>query len=145
MHQSHQYLWIWNMLESARQLAQLAQVMGTNRGLARTSGSDINACWTCASGARWGQDGQSVTTMTERLYIFNEPLDTLSPLQLDPRPIEPHNRSKVQLQNNHTSAIMTTYQGRCHCGQTEWETKIDGDAHILWYAPPPINSHQPSS
>ncbi|KAK3170145.1 hypothetical protein OEA41_009531 [Lepraria neglecta] len=26
---------------------------------------------------------------------------------------------------------MTTYHGRCHCGQTEWETKIDGDAHIL--------------
>lgn len=26
---------------------------------------------------------------------------------------------------------MTTYQGKCHCGQTEWTTKIDGDAHIL--------------
>ena len=28
---------------------------------------------------------------------------------------------------------MTTYQGRCHCGQTEWTTKLDGGAHILWY------------
>ncbi|KAL6713919.1 hypothetical protein ACLMJK_008413 [Lecanora helva] len=26
---------------------------------------------------------------------------------------------------------MTTYNGRCHCGQVEWTTKIDGDAHVL--------------
>ncbi|KAL9631721.1 MAG: hypothetical protein Q9164_005734 [Protoblastenia rupestris] len=26
---------------------------------------------------------------------------------------------------------MTTYTGRCHCGQTEWTTKLDGPAHIL--------------
>ena len=28
---------------------------------------------------------------------------------------------------------MTTYTGKCHCGQTEWTTKLDGEAHILWY------------
>ena len=27
---------------------------------------------------------------------------------------------------------MTTYNGRCHCGQTQWTTKLDGDASILW-------------
>ena len=32
----------------------------------------------------------------------------------------------------HIKSIMTTYHGKCHCGQTEWTTKIDGDAHILW-------------
>ncbi|CAF9920546.1 hypothetical protein IMSHALPRED_004958 [Imshaugia aleurites] len=26
---------------------------------------------------------------------------------------------------------MTTYHGKCHCGQTEWTTKLDADAHIL--------------
>ncbi|MCJ1272850.1 hypothetical protein MMC21_000639 [Puttea exsequens] len=26
---------------------------------------------------------------------------------------------------------MTTHHGHCHCGQTEWDVKLDGDAHIL--------------
>lgn len=24
-------------------------------------------------------------------------------------------------------------KGRCHCGQTEWEVKLDEKKHILWY------------
>jgi hypothetical protein len=30
---------------------------------------------------------------------------------------------------------MTTYNGRCHCGQTNWTVKLDKEqeGHILWY------------
>ena len=36
----------------------------------------------------------------------------------------------------------TSYNGRCHCGQTEWTTKLDGEAHILWYLLfPPLSLH----
>lgn len=29
---------------------------------------------------------------------------------------------------------MSTYHGKCHCGQTEWEVKLEDDQakHILW-------------
>ena len=30
---------------------------------------------------------------------------------------------------------MTTYNGACHCGQTEWTVKLDEVNHILWYQP----------
>ena len=26
---------------------------------------------------------------------------------------------------------MTTYNGKCHCGQTEWTAKVE-DHHIIW-------------
>ena len=30
---------------------------------------------------------------------------------------------------------MTTFNGKCHCGQTEWTVELpkDSQAHILWY------------
>jgi hypothetical protein len=30
---------------------------------------------------------------------------------------------------------MTTYNGHCHCGNTEWTAKLteDQQGHILWY------------
>lgn len=29
---------------------------------------------------------------------------------------------------------MSSYKGRCHCGNTEWEAKLESDqqGHILW-------------
>lgn len=30
-------------------------------------------------------------------------------------------------------AIMTTYNGRCHCGEVEWTVKLEQSAHVLWY------------
>ena len=47
---------------------------------------------------------------------------------------EPKLQRTARQSANHT-AIMTTYNGKCHCGQTEWTTKLDGEAHILWYVP----------
>jgi hypothetical protein len=28
---------------------------------------------------------------------------------------------------------MSVDHGKCHCGQTEWEVKLEDRAHILWY------------
>jgi hypothetical protein len=28
---------------------------------------------------------------------------------------------------------MTADHGKCHCGQVEWEVKLEDRAHILWY------------
>lgn len=29
--------------------------------------------------------------------------------------------------------------GRCHCGQTEWEVKLDTKEHVLWYILPSLH------
>ena len=28
---------------------------------------------------------------------------------------------------------MTTYNGKCHCGETEWTVKLDEPGHVLWF------------
>lgn len=70
-------------------------------------------------------------------YLYN--------YQKSPSNPESKTHTFSQTRTTRRTVAMTTYHGRCHCGQTEWTTKIDGDAHILWYVWKNHHHHHPTS
>jgi hypothetical protein len=46
------------------------------------------------------------------------------------------------IQLNKVYQIMSSYHGKCHCGNTEWTAKLDSEqqGHILWYVSIPTFS-----
>lgn len=71
---------------------------------------------------------RSIFTLSPTFCIIDSPFFIIPYTNLQPE-------QELRIPNIYTHhANMTTYNGKCHCGQTEWTVKMDDSSanHILW-------------